>query len=71
MARKVFKAGDVKLHVITTNNGVIIIKVVNKASNEIINENAFNGITPHLEKFVEPYLDEAGIDKLIEYLNNL
>ena len=67
MARKIFKASDIKLHILTSINGVIIIKVVD--DHEVINEANFTSIGYELEDFLNQYTSKT--KSILNYLNNL
>lgn len=67
MARKIFKASDIKLHILTSINGVIIIKVVD--DHEVINEANFTSTSYELEDFLNQYTTKT--KSILNYLNNL
>jgi hypothetical protein len=67
MARKIFKASDIKLHILTSINGVIIIKVVD--DHEVINEANFTSTSYELEDFLNQYTSKT--KSILNYLNNL
>ena len=67
MARKIFKASDIKLHILTSINGVIIVKVVD--DHEVINEANFTSIGYELEDFLNQYTTKT--KSILNYLNNL
>jgi hypothetical protein len=67
MARKIFKASDIKLHILTSINGVIIIKVVD--DHEVINEANFTSTSYDLEDFLNQYTSKT--KSILNYLNNL
>lgn len=67
MARKIFKASDIKLHILTSINGVIIIKVVD--NHEVINEANFTSTSYDLEDFLNQYTSKT--KSILNYLNNL
>ena len=67
MARKIFKASDIKLHILTSINGVIIIKVVD--DHEVINEANFTSTSYELEDFLNQYTNKT--KSILNYLNNL
>ena len=67
MARKIFKASDIKLHIVTSQGGVIIIKVVDDY--EVINEATFTSPGFALEDFLNQYTSKT--KSILNYLNNL
>jgi hypothetical protein len=67
MARKIFKASDIKLHILTSINGVIIVKVVD--DHEVINEANFTSTSYELEDFLNQYTSKT--KSILNYLNNL
>ena len=67
MARKIFKASDIKLHILTSINGVIIVKVVD--DHEVINEANFTSTSYDLEDFLNQYTSKTKL--ILNYLNNL
>jgi hypothetical protein len=67
MARKIFKASDIKLHILTSINGVIIIKVVD--DHEVINEANFTSSGYELEDFLNQYTSKT--KSILNYINNL
>jgi hypothetical protein len=67
MARKIFKASDIKLHIVTSQGGVIIIKVVD--DHEVIDEATFTEPSFELEDFLSQYT--AKTKSILTYLNNL
>ena len=67
MARKIFKASDIKLHILTSINGVIIVKVVD--DHEVINEANFTSTSYELEDFLNQYTTKT--KSILNYLNNL
>lgn len=67
MARKIFKASDIKLHILTSINGVIIVKVVD--DHEVINEANFTSSSYELEDFLNQYTSKT--KSILNYLNNL
>lgn len=67
MARKIFKASDIKLHILTSINGVIIVKVVD--DHEVINEANFTSTSYELEDFLNQYTSKT--KSILNYLKNL
>lgn len=67
MARKIFKASDIKLHILTSINGVIIVKIVD--DHEVINEANFTSTSYDLEDFLNQYTTKT--KSILNYLNNL
>ena len=67
MARKIFKASDIKLHILTSINGVIIVKVVE--DHEVINEANFTSIGYEIEDFLNQYTTKT--KSILNYLNNI
>lgn len=67
MARKIFKASDIKLHILTSINGVIIVKVVD--DHEVINEANFTSTSYDLEDFLNQYTSKT--KSILNYLNNI
>jgi hypothetical protein len=67
MARKIFKASDIKIHIVTSQAGVIIVKIVD--DHEVINEANFTSTSYELEDFLNQYTTKT--KSILNYLNNL
>ena len=69
MARKVFKTQEYILHLITSSSGVMIVKLIDKHSREILEDKVFTEVGNDLID----YIDSVGFDskKIINYLTKL
>jgi len=67
MSKKTFKSGDFSLQLITSLGGVMIVKLVDKLTKEVIEQRVFTCIDNELED----YLESVGIkpERVINYLN--
>jgi hypothetical protein len=67
MSKKTFKTGDFSLHLITSLGGVMIVKLVDKLTKELIEQRVFTEVNHELED----YLESVGMkpEKVINYLN--
>ena len=68
MSKKTFKAGEFSLHIITSLGGVMIVKLVDKFTKEVVEQRVFTEVDSELED----YLESVGVkpDKVINYLND-
>jgi len=68
MSKKTFKSGEYTLHLITSLGGVMIVKLINKFTKEIVEQRVFTDVGNDMVD----YLESVGInpDKVINYLNN-
>jgi hypothetical protein len=67
MARKVFKTEEYILHLVTSNAGVMIVKLIDKHTKEYIEQRIFTDSGDEFTDYVEQYKFNA--DKIINYLN--
>lgn len=67
MSKKTFKGGEYTLHLITSLGGVMIVKLVDKFTKEVVEQRVFTCIDNDLED----YLESVGIkpERVINYLN--
>jgi hypothetical protein len=67
MSKKTFKSGEYTLHLITSLGGVMIVKLVDKLTKEVVEQRVFTCIDNELED----YLESVGIkpERVINYLN--
>lgn len=67
MSKKTFKSGEYTLHLITSLGGVMIVKLIDKLTKEIIEQRVFTEVGDDMVD----YLESVGInpDKVINYLN--
>lgn len=67
MSKKTFKSGDFSLQLITSLGGVMIVKLVDKLTKEVVEQRVFTCIDNELED----YLESVGIkpERVINYLN--
>ncbi len=67
MSKKTFKTGDFSLHLITSLGGVMIVKLVDKLTKEIVEQRVFTEVGDDMVD----YLESVGVkpDKVINYLN--
>lgn len=68
MSKKTFKAGEFSLHIITSLGGVMIVKLVDKFTKEVVEQRVFTEVDSEFED----YLESVGVkpDKVINYLND-
>jgi hypothetical protein len=67
MARKVFKTQEYILHLITSTSGVMIVKLIDKNTKEILEEKFFTEVGNELTDYVES--TGFDLDKIVNYLN--
>jgi uncharacterized FlaG/YvyC family protein len=67
MARKVFKTQEYILHLITSTSGVMIVKLIDKNTKEILEEKFFTEVCNELTDYVES--TGFDLDKIVNYLN--
>lgn len=67
MARKVFKTEEYILHLVTSNAGVMIVKLYDKLTKEYIEQKIFVDSGDEFTDYVEQYNFNAS--KIINYLN--
>jgi hypothetical protein len=67
MARKVFKTQEYILHLITSTSGVMIVKLIDKHTKEILEEKFFTEVGNELTDYVES--TGFDLDKIVNYLN--
>ena len=67
MSKKTFKSGEYTLHLITSLGGVMIVKLVDKLTKEVVDQRVFTSVDHDLED----YLMSVGIkpERVINYLN--
>jgi hypothetical protein len=67
MARKVFKTQEYILHLITSSSGVMIVKLIDKLTREVLEHKVFTDVGEELTDYVE----STGFDssKIVNYLN--
>lgn len=67
MARKVFKTNEYILHLITSSSGVMIVKLIDKLTREILEQKVFTEVSDELTD----YVDSTGFDstKIVNYLS--
>lgn len=68
MSKKTFKTGEFSLHLITSLGGVMIVKLVDKFTKEVVEQRVFTEVDSEFED----YLESVGVkpDKVINYLND-
>lgn len=68
MSKKTFKTGEYSLHLITSLGGVMIVKLVDKFTKEVVEQRVFTEVDSEFED----YLESVGVkpDKVINYLND-
>jgi hypothetical protein len=67
MARKVFKTQEYILHLITSTSGVMIVKLIDKQTKEILEEKFFTEVGNELTDYVES--NGFDLEKIVNYLN--
>jgi len=67
MSKKTFKSGEYTLHLITSLGGVMIVKLVDKLTKEVVEQRVFTEVGNDLVD----YLESVGIkpERVINYLN--
>lgn len=67
MSKKTFKTGEFSLHLITSLGGVMIVKLVDKFTKEVVEQRIFTEVDSEFED----YLESVGVkpEKVINYLN--
>ncbi len=67
MSKKTFKSGDFSLQLITSLGGVMIVKLVDKLTKEIVEQRVFTEVGDDMVD----YLESVGIkpERVINYLN--
>lgn len=67
MARKIFKTEEYILHLVTSIGGVMILKLIDKFTREILEQKIFTEVGDELIDYVE----STGFDsnKIVNYLN--
>ncbi len=68
MSKKTFKNGEYSIHLITSLGGVMIVKLVDKLTKEIVEQRVFTEVGDDLED----YLQSVGFkpERIINYLND-
>ena len=68
MSKKTFKTGEFSLHLITSLGGVMIVKLVDKLTKEVVEQRVFTEV----DNEFEDYLESVGIkpERVINYLND-
>jgi hypothetical protein len=67
MARKVFKTQEYILHLITSSSGVMIVKLIDKLTREILEQKVFTEVGNEMTDYVESTGFDS--DKIVNYLN--
>lgn len=67
MARKVFKTQEFILHLITSTSGVMIVKLIDNNTKEILEEKFFTEVGNELTDYIES--TGFDLDKIVNYLN--
>lgn len=67
MSKKTFKSGEYTLHLLTSLGGVMIVKLVDKLTKEVIEQRVFTEVGDDMVD----YLESVGIkpERVINYLN--
>jgi hypothetical protein len=67
MSKKTFKTGEFSLQLITSIGGVMIVKLVDKFTKELVEQRVFTEVNHELED----YLESVGVEpsRVINYLN--
>ncbi len=67
MSKKTFKNGEYSIHLITSLGGVMIVKLVDKLTKEIVEQRVFTEVGDDMVD----YLESVGIkpERVINYLN--
>lgn len=67
MSKKIFKAGEYSLQIITSIGGVIIVKVVDRETNEEIDHSIFTEVGDQLADHLSQYTKK--VESILNYLN--
>lgn len=67
MSKKIIKAGEYSLHIVTSINGVIIVKVYNRDTKEEIENSIFTEVDHQLVDYLGQYTKK--VDPILNYLN--
>jgi hypothetical protein len=67
MSKKIIKSGEYSLHIVTSINGVIIIKVYDRETKEEIENSIFTEVSDRLEIYLGQYTKK--VEPILNYLN--
>jgi hypothetical protein len=67
MSKKIIKSGEYSLHIVTSINGVIIIKVYDRDTKEEIENSIFTEVSDRLEIYLGQYTKK--VEPILNYLN--
>jgi len=69
MSKKIIKAGEYSLHIVTSIGGVIIVKVYNRDTNEEMDHSIFTEVGDHLADHLANYTKK--VEPILNYLNQI
>ena len=69
MSKKIINSGEYTLHLINSLGGVIIVRVFDRASKDLIESSIFTEVDENLEDYVAKFTTKT--KSILNYLNNL
>jgi hypothetical protein len=69
MARKIINQGEYSLHVVASDAGVIIVKVFNRETQDILECSIFTEISEALTEYIGQYTTKT--QSILNFLNTL
>lgn len=69
MARKIINQGDYSLHIVASDAGVIIVKVFNRETQDILECSIFTEIDDALTEYIGQYTTKT--KSILNFLNTL
>jgi hypothetical protein len=69
MARKIINQGEYSLHVVASDAGVIIVKVFNRETQDILECSIFTEIDDALTEYISQYTTKT--QSILNFLNTL
>ena len=69
MSKKIIKAGEYSLHIVTSIGGVIIVKVYDRETKEKVDHSIFTEVDEQLAEYLSGYTKK--VEPIINYLNQI
>jgi hypothetical protein len=69
MARKIINQGEYSLHVVASEGGVIIVKVFNRKSSDLLELSIFTELSESLTDYVNQFTTKT--QSILNFLNTL
>lgn len=69
MSKKIFKAGEYSLQIITSIGGVIIVKVADRETKEEVDHSIFTEVGDQLAEHLANYTKK--VEPILNYLNQI